>query len=45
MENGKKSKNFKEITRLGFLDVKAQKKTMIFKKFCNIELTEEEKVK
>lgn len=40
-----KNKNFKEITRLGFLDVKAQKKTIIFKKFCNIELTEEEKVK
>lgn len=36
---------FKEITRLKFFDVKAQKKTIQFKKFQNLELSDEEKVK
>jgi hypothetical protein len=34
-----RSFQFKEITNLKFLDVKAQKKTIAFKKFCNMELS------
>ena len=44
MESSKKYQ-FKAITRLQLFDIKAQKKTIPFKKFCSIPLSYEEVLK
>lgn len=44
MENNKNIR-FKAVTRLNIFDIKAQKKTIPYKKFCNIPLSYEEQLK